>query len=128
VSTLTARMDFPPAERSVPAARRAVRLLLDSWGVPAGTEDVELVVSELLGNAVQHAGTEASLELELAFSPPSLRVSVADGSAVRPLVRELESHAHDGRGLHIVEALGERWGAEDHHGGKRIWVEMSVGA
>jgi hypothetical protein len=69
-------------------------------------------------------GGETSLVVELTVSDGWLRVSVADGSAVRPVVRQLSGHEPRGRGMQVVAALAARWGREDHHGGKRVWVEL----
>jgi hypothetical protein len=55
-----------------------------------------------------------------------LRLSVADGSAVRPVVRELDRDNPRGRGLRLVQAIADRWGAEDHQGGKRVWLELAA--
>ena len=51
---------------------------------------------------------------------------MADGSSVRPVVRELDADRPRGRGLQLVQAIADRWGAEDHHGGKRVWFELDV--
>lgn len=125
MSTMVLRMDLTSAALSVPAARHAVRAVLGSWGIESYYE-IELVVSELVGNAVRHAGTETTLELEIAYSAPSVRVSVADGSSVRPMIRELQPENETGRGMYLVQALSERWGTEHHRGGKRVWVELTV--
>jgi hypothetical protein len=74
---------------------------------------------------VDHVGGEASLTLELESSDGWLRIAVADGSSVRPVVRELDKDNPRGRGLRLVQALADRWGAEDHQGGKRIWLELA---
>jgi hypothetical protein len=55
-----------------------------------------------------------------------LRITLADGSAVRPVVRELTGDAPTGRGMAIVAAVASRWGVEDHHGGKPVWVELGA--
>jgi anti-sigma regulatory factor (Ser/Thr protein kinase) len=124
MSTLTAGVDLRPEPRSVPAARHLVSALLAGWGAPQPPEDVALLVTELVANVVDHVGGEAVLTLELALSDGWLRISVADGSAVRPVVRELSLDQPRGRGLRLVQAIADRWGAEDHQGGKRVWFEL----
>ena len=100
--------------------------VLTSWGLPSfAVDDAVLVVSELVTNAVVHAREETVLELELAVGAQWLRVSLADGSAVRPLARTAARHDESGRGITIVAALSDRWGVEDHQGGKRIWFEAA---
>ena len=125
MSTLTASVDLPPVARSIPAARHLVAETLGSWGAGHSEEDVALLVTELVANVVDHVGGEASLTLELELSDGWLRIAVADGSSVRPVVRELDSDHPRGRGLRMIQAIADRWGAEDHNGGKRVWLEMS---
>ena len=78
----------------------------------------------MVANAYRHAPGTDSFELELVELGDGVRISLADGSSIRPIVRELADDAPSGRGLHIVEVLVDEWGAEDHHGGKRVWVRM----
>jgi anti-sigma regulatory factor (Ser/Thr protein kinase) len=124
MSTLTATVDLRPAARSVSTARRVVGELLTAWSAPHDRQDAELLATELVANVVDHAGGESVLTLEVSLSGSWLRIAVADGSAVRPVVRELDHQAPRGRGMLIVEAIADRWGAEDHHGGKRVWLEL----
>ena len=125
MSTLTASVDLRPEPRSVPAARHLVSALLGGWGARQSPEDVALLVTEVVTNVVDHVGGESVLTLELALSDDWLRISVADGSAVRPVVRELDGEEPRGRGMRLVQAIADRWGAEDHHGGKRVWFEFA---
>jgi len=54
-----------------------------------------------------------------------LRLEVSDGSAILPVIRELDHQRRNGRGMHLVEQLTTRWGAECHpDGGKTVWVEF----
>jgi two-component sensor histidine kinase len=89
-------------------------------------DDATLVVSELVTNAMQHAPGVDSYELEITRRSAGVRVSIADGSSVRPLVKQLSHDAPRGRGMAIVAALSSRWGADDHHGGKRVWVDLDA--
>ena len=82
-------------------------------------------MTELVTNVVDHVGGEAVLTVEVTLSDGWLRVSVADGSAVRPVVRELDSGNPRGRGLRLVQALAAGWGADDHNGGKRVWFDLA---
>ena len=125
MSSLSARVDLPPVTASVPLARHVTLDLLRAWGSAHDLGDAALLVSELVANVVDHVSGEASLTLELELSEGWLRISVADGSAIRPVVRELEQDRPRGRGLQLVEAIADRWGGEDHHGGKRIWFELA---
>ena len=125
---LTATIDLPPRPESVRAARCLVEALMHAWA-PASErcEDVVLLVSEIVSNAVEHVGGDASLALEMSSSSDHwLRVSLSDGSSVRPIVREMDSGAVRGRGMQLVAALSERWDVEDHRAGKRVWFELTL--
>jgi hypothetical protein len=125
MSTLTAAVDLYPVPASVPVARRLVLDLLRGWDAPHDGGDAALLVTELLANVVDHVAGEASFTLELSLSERWLRIAVADGSALRPVVRQLETGAPRGRGMRLVAGIADRWGAEDHAGGKRVWFELA---
>ncbi len=125
MSSLTASIDLPPTRRSVPTARHLLLEILRVWDVPQDRDDAALLVTELVANVVDHVHGEASLSLELAVSDGWLRISVADGSSIRPVVAELDRERPRGRGLLLVKAIADRWGSEDHRGGKRVWFELS---
>ena len=127
MSTLTARVDLPPASGSVPAARHLVREVLRAWRAPQDDGDVALLVTELVANVVDHVGGESVLSLELEYSDGWLRIAVADGSAVRPVVGELRGDQPRGRGMQIVAAIADDWGVEDADGGKRVWFVLRPG-
>ncbi|RXS70919.1 ATP-binding protein [Streptomyces sioyaensis] len=112
--------------RAVPQARRIIRTELARWGLAEHVEIAELLVSELVTNAVQHAW--GPLQLRMSHSPVdrTLRCDVADGCpaappADRPPARADEDH---GRGLHLVDQLSTRWGARHTAAGKTVWFEL----
>ena len=93
----------------------------------AGSTLSELVVSELVTNAIQHGEPRETLGVEVSADRQRIRITVADGSALRPITRHVEADATSGRGLHIVEALVDRWGTDaDRGGGKHVWVELDA--
>jgi anti-sigma regulatory factor (Ser/Thr protein kinase) len=124
MSSRTAAFDLPLSVVSVPAARHLLLELLRVWEVPHDREDAALLVTELVANVVDHVGGEANLTLEVSVAEDWLRISVADGSSVRPVVQELSTNSPRGRGLQLVQAIAHRWGSEDHQGGKRVWFEL----
>jgi len=124
MSTRSASIDLPPTSASVLAARRVVRDLLAVWDVPHDREDAALLVTELVTNVVDHVQGEVDLTLELSLSDTWLRIAVVDGSSIRPVVQELSHERPRGRGMRMVEAIADRWGAEDHKGGKRVWFDL----
>ena len=126
MSSFTASIDLPPLTSSVPLARRLVRDVLRTWNAPQDHGDAELLVAEVVANVVDHVGGDV-FSLELTLGGGWLRIGVVDGSAVRPIVRELSLDRERGRGMQLVSRLADRWGVEDHQGGKRVWFELSPG-
>jgi PAS domain S-box-containing protein len=103
-------------------ARRAVREALEASGASHLRDVAELVVSELVTNAVVHAGTRVSLRITA--EPTAIRVEVADGSAHLPIRRTWTDTAGTGRGLRIVQEHADRWDAYLCHDGKVVWFEI----
>nr|WP_314172274.1 ATP-binding SpoIIE family protein phosphatase [Streptomyces sp. DSM 40971] len=116
--------------RAPSAAREFVRTALRGWEVPVRTvEDVTLLASELVTNAVVHAGT--SVRLECRHEGRTLAVEVAD----RHPTRAVETRAagedpdgtrdgHQGHGLRLVAALAEEWGVTYRRDGKTVWFRL----
>jgi anti-sigma regulatory factor (Ser/Thr protein kinase) len=117
-------LGLPPTAASVPLARRLVRDVLRIWNAPQDREDAELLVTELVANVVDHVGGDV-LTLEVVLGGAWLRIAVVDGSAIQPIVREMSLEQERGRGMRLVAHIADRWGAEDHDGGKRVWFELS---
>jgi anti-sigma regulatory factor (Ser/Thr protein kinase) len=109
--------------RAPAAARRFVdaplRDMLDRGSRPSA-EDVVLVVSELVTNAVRaDAGV---IGLSLRVDDERIEIEISDDAAGWPTPRDAEWEDPDGRGLAIVEELADRWHATELHPGKRITV------
>jgi anti-sigma regulatory factor (Ser/Thr protein kinase) len=96
-----------------------------AWGCDAVVNDAELLVSELVTNAVLHARSATRVTIERHGS--RLRVSVYDTSPTRPRMRELGPEAVTGRGLLLVDRIARRWGVEPHEPGKAVWFEVEDG-
>jgi anti-sigma regulatory factor (Ser/Thr protein kinase) len=99
---------------------------LGSWGLDVLRADAELVVSELMSNAVMHAPGAASYQLVVTKSATSVRVAVSDQSPRAPVVRSPDDGRPGGKGLLIIEALAIRWGYELDGGGKQVWAELVI--
>ena len=125
MSSLSARVELPPVARSVPAARRVLLELLQAWGAPHDAEDAALLLTELVTNVIDHVGGANALTVELTFSGAWLRIAVVDGSAIRPVVRELDRENPRGRGLRMVQEIADRWGADEEGDGKRVWFDIA---
>ncbi|OEU86801.1 hypothetical protein DB35_24570 [Streptomyces abyssalis] len=118
-----------PAE--VGRARRWARTRLAGWGIggdEALAETVLLLVSELVTNAVVHAGTPSVLRMLLPgrHAPGAVRLEVADMSTCPPRQRHAEGDDTNGRGLELVSGLADRWGWQREGFGKRIWCELDT--
>ena len=115
-------IEVPPDLRHVGPTRLAVRDRLTECGV-AEVAEAELMVSELIGNAIVHAGTEITVSVRCA-SDRAL-VEVHDGSPIIPQPKRPEVLRAGGLGLPIVQALALRWGVEPCAGdGKTVWFEV----
>jgi two-component sensor histidine kinase len=86
-------------------------------------EDAQLVVTELVTNAVLHAATEVQLTLDI--RPGTVRVEVADGNERLPRPREADAEDVTGRGLLLVAAVAESWGVSQRDDdGKVVWCAL----
>ena len=101
--------------------RRFVRSCCDRWFCPGLAEVGELLVSELLTNAYQHAGTTA--RLELSHDEEGILVHVADENGSAPVLRGDESD-ESGWGVRIVERLAGDWGTQQRPDGKAVWFRL----
>jgi anti-sigma regulatory factor (Ser/Thr protein kinase) len=127
-----ATLELVPALRAPRAARAFVAETLTAWHVQA--EDVEaaqLVVSELVTNAVLHAPESATISLDLRLTDGAVRVLVTDGGLGEPERRADPDPwtAETGRGVWLVDAFADRWGTEKHgRDGKTVWCELRADA
>jgi anti-sigma regulatory factor (Ser/Thr protein kinase) len=122
-SPVNATVSFGADLQSTTAARRFAERTLGDWSVDRdGFETARLLVSELVANAVTHAGTVVTLQLDL--SPSRLRVEVRDRADGHPRPRQPRHDDPTGRGLMIVDALADRWGVDATPPGKTVWFEL----
>ncbi len=87
-------------------------------------DTAELLVSELVTNAVIHGRSE--VRLRVMVSEETVRVEVGDDNSRHPVALRSEESALDGRGMTIVEMLASAWGVQDGAFGKIVWFEVSV--
>ncbi len=109
-------------------ARCALRKALAEWGLNSLEDTATLVLSELLTNAVRHARVSPGREVETRWAPASggLRIEVHDASSDQPERRPAPPDACDGRGLTLVSALADAWGASRRNGpGKVVWAHLT---
>ena len=118
-----------PMHRVAPAAARGfVRETCAAWSVPKDTEELaELVATELVTNAVQHA--RSSSRVTLTGSESALHIAVRDyWPSPIPRPQPIDIAALSGRGLHLVAAVAHTWGADQHPDGKTIWAKLTYPA
>ena len=124
---------LPHTAASVGVGRHWVREQLAALGVARRhLDDVEMVVSELLGNAVQHAPPMAggALLVTWRLSGSVVMVTVTDGGSPHQVelrgTGQLAETAETGRGLRIVEGLATEWGVIEQFGGLRtVWATVA---
>lgn len=121
-----ARILLAPVNSAVPASRRFTTGVLHSWRLSglADEGDVELITSELVGNAVRHGDREITVLVR--YDGTRVRVAVGDGSRALPRSRRAGEGDVDGRGLLIVDTLAVGFGVSRTVGGKRVWAEVDA--
>lgn len=110
---------FPPHPTTPRAARRFLADVIRAEVAPEVWEAAVLLTSELVTNAVVHAGTDVHLRIEM--DRRQVRIEVGDGSSHLPRGRVARAHARGGRGLQMVERLSSSWGVDIATVGKTVW-------
>ena len=120
--------------RSVRAGRDFTIATMSRWGAAERCDDIAMVVSELLTNALRHAPPD----VDQALRPGSVRLglvqpgrcvlcAVADPSPMAPAPKQPEVLCEGGRGLHVISALADTWGCTPpSHAGKVVWALFSL--
>jgi hypothetical protein len=125
-----------PLPESVKIGRDFTRATLPRWGMAALLDVTELVVSELLTNALRYGipspgrlTDECPIRLKLLEQDPYLMCMVTDPGSAVPVRRESGPFAESGRGLNVVDSCCVRWG---WHllagGGKVVWALLGPDA
>ncbi|MFE9421509.1 SpoIIE family protein phosphatase [Kitasatospora sp. NPDC006697] len=104
-------------------ARRFARLVLAGWGLSALSDQTELLTSELITNALVHAGAPTQLRI---FRHQVLTVEVSDVDTQVPKLRRALEDDEGGRGMHLVNEMAHRWGSRGTRDGKVVWFELEL--
>jgi two-component sensor histidine kinase len=99
--------------------------VLPQWGLDDLVPTAELLVSELVSNALRHASGPLRLTLERVSD---LRCLVSDGTTDLPRPADAGPEDESGRGLTLVDMLAAQWGCEGGPEGKSVWFELSGGS
>ncbi len=146
------RLELGPLPGAVPCARLHARLVLTEWGQAGLDDSVELIVSELMTNALRAStdtvagrpgygadGRQQPLGLRLASDRRQVLVEVWDGVTAPPVPGQVSQDGETGRGLLMVEAVSSRWGyyyparqppgtAPDERAVKVVWALIRPGS
>jgi hypothetical protein len=149
---LQSRLELGALPGAVPCARLHARLVLTEWGQAALGDSVELIVSELMTNALRACsdpvtggpgydaeGRQQPLGVRLASDRQQVLVEVWDGATAPPVPGQISHDGETGRGLLMVEAVSSRWGyyypsrqprgtAPDERAAKVVWALIQPGA
>jgi anti-sigma regulatory factor (Ser/Thr protein kinase) len=128
-----------PVPEDARTARHFVREVLTCWGLGYLSDDAEMIIAELVGNAVRHGTRTAPQVVPLGAAPAALRLcllrrvgevmlAVTDPSEQAPVPRTPSSDGESGRGLQIISALSHVWGWSPIEGsGKAVWAVLKSG-
>ncbi|TWD17612.1 PAS domain S-box-containing protein [Streptomyces sp. T12] len=116
--------DLPSDPAVVATARNLVHQQLSVWGLEAAAFVTELVVSELVTNAIRYA--DGPINLRVIHDHQALICEVSDRSTTAPHLRYARSSDEGGRGLFLIAELTQRWGTRFSNNGKTIWTEQEL--
>jgi GAF domain-containing protein len=119
----TTVLTLPPTGRSAATARRALEQVLGDTELTGVLDEALLLVTELVTNAVVHAGTEIELRID---TDPDLHIEVVDRSpGSLPVVQPAPAETREGgRGVFLLDALANEWGTRHFGGGKSVWFRL----
>jgi PAS domain S-box-containing protein len=118
-----ATWDLPADPAVVASTRQQVAARLAGWGLDDVAFTTELVVSELITNAIRYARSPIQLRI---IRDRTLICEVSDGSSTAPHLRQARAFDEGGRGLFLVSQLTQRWGSRQTPQGKTIWTEQAL--
>ncbi|MES5818593.1 SpoIIE family protein phosphatase [Streptomyces sp. RG80] len=110
-----------PSDATPARARRLVRRTLSRWGLEDASDTAELLVSEVVTNAVRYASRPLTLRL---LRTDVLRCEVTDDEPRLPVLGQARATDESGRGLYLVNRMARRWGATRLSSGKVVWFEL----
>lgn len=117
-------LELPALPASVRDARHFVARALDGLGAGHLCEVAALLTSELVTNAIVHAG--GTVRVRVTAADDVVRIGVRDTSATLPKPRLSGDQAVTGRGLGLIDQLADEWGTDvaHDHSGKEVWFEL----
>lgn len=125
-SVTSFELQLKPERANVRLARRFVTDTVHRLGKDSMADIAELLASELVTNAVLHAGS--AVNVRILSDGEMLRVEVSDSSSSAPQRRNYSADAATGRGLGLVEELAADWGTRTEALGKTVWFTLDAPA
>lgn len=119
---LQAVITLAPEPASARRARQFINATLQEWRCSDLVEIVALLTSELVTNAVLHAGTE--VDLSLRHGGDVIQIAVADRSSSPPVIKDPPAEAAGGRGMVLLDAMAATWSVVPTEAGKVVWFEV----
>ncbi|MGF0176851.1 ATP-binding protein [Streptomyces sp. Marseille-Q5077] len=114
-------VDLLALPKAVPELRRAVRERFGDFG-----GEVQLCVTELVGNVVRHVGEGTTVSVCVARAGACIRVEVADPAPCAvPVLLHAEGDDESGRGPALLDAVALRWGVVQGESGRTVWCEVA---
>jgi anti-sigma regulatory factor (Ser/Thr protein kinase) len=127
---ISSALEFAPLPTAVPCARLHAVHVLHEWGLRDLAGDAEMIVSELITNAIEASTLlpeRPPVSLRLLLAGKALVIEVWDHSPLGLEPREADADDECGRGLTVVAALSDRWGWErTGHNRKVVWAELAL--
>ncbi|MFD5814465.1 SpoIIE family protein phosphatase [Streptomyces sp. NPDC127038] len=121
-----AEWEVPDDPAAVPRIRAEATRRLEAWGLGEAAFTMELILSELVTNAIRYGGSP--ITLRLLHDRDSLICEVGDGTSTSPHLRRATFTDEGGRGLFLVAQMSRRWGTRYTDRGKIIWAEQALDA
>ncbi|MFF3257805.1 ATP-binding protein [Streptomyces sp. NPDC002932] len=114
---------LPAADAVLPGkCRRIIKASLLGWSLPHLVDDAQLLISELVTNALLH--TRGELRILFCFGADDFVIVVRDGSPEHPVLREADTVDEHGRGLHLVNCVAASWGVSSD--GTSTWCSLPL--
>jgi anti-sigma regulatory factor (Ser/Thr protein kinase) len=121
----SSHLEFGALDSAVPCARLHTRQVIREWGQPGLADTTELLVSELMTNAIRASGPMSpAVALWLFSDGQCVVIHVWDGSTDLPVRQDADADSERGRGLLLVETLSRDWGSYRSGDGKLVWASV----
>ncbi|GDY80389.1 hypothetical protein SAV31267_098740 [Streptomyces avermitilis] len=119
-----ATFNLPSHPAIVAQARQHTTTQLTTWNLTDTTFTTELIVSELVTNAIRYG--HPPIQLRLIHHNHTLTTEVSDTSNTTPHMRRARTYDEGGRGLLLIGQLAQRWGTRHTPTGKTVWTEQTL--